>query len=133
MRFVEIVGGTPRPETVATAQASRRLGKVGVVVGNCAGFVGNRMMFPYMYEAQFLVEDGATPQQVDEALTGFGMAMGIFAVDDMGGLTWHGACAGAASVQRAGGRSARARSGEMGRLGRNRQAKLRRRPRRSPI
>jgi 3-hydroxyacyl-CoA dehydrogenase len=43
-------------------------------------------MFPYMYEAQFLVEDGATPQQVDEALTGFGMAMGIFAVDDMAGL-----------------------------------------------
>ena len=44
------------------------------------------MMFPYMYEAQFLVEDGATPEQVDRALTDFGMAMGIFAVDDMGGL-----------------------------------------------
>jgi 3-hydroxyacyl-CoA dehydrogenase len=44
------------------------------------------MMFPYMYEAQFLVEDGATPGQVDRALTNFGMAMGIFAVDDMGGL-----------------------------------------------
>jgi 3-hydroxyacyl-CoA dehydrogenase len=43
-------------------------------------------MFPYMYEAQFLVEDGATPKQVDDALTGFGMAMGIFAVDDMAGL-----------------------------------------------
>jgi 3-hydroxyacyl-CoA dehydrogenase len=66
--------------------AAKRLGKVGVVVGNCRGFVGNRMMFPYMYEAQFLVEEGATPQQVDDALTGFGMAMGIFAVDDMAGL-----------------------------------------------
>ena len=44
------------------------------------------MMFPYMYEAQFLVEEGATPEQVDRALTGFGMAMGIFAVDDMAGL-----------------------------------------------
>ena len=44
------------------------------------------MMFPYMYEAQFLVEDGATPEQVDRALTDFGMAMGIFAVDDMAGL-----------------------------------------------
>jgi 3-hydroxyacyl-CoA dehydrogenase len=44
------------------------------------------MMFPYMYEAQFLVEDGATPAQVDRALTDFGMAMGIFAVDDMAGL-----------------------------------------------
>jgi 3-hydroxyacyl-CoA dehydrogenase len=44
------------------------------------------MMFPYMYEAQFIVEEGATPEQVDAALTGFGMAMGIFAVDDMAGL-----------------------------------------------
>ena len=44
------------------------------------------MMFPYMYEAQFIVEEGATPEQVDKALTGFGMAMGIFAVDDMAGL-----------------------------------------------
>ena len=39
-----------------------------------------------MYEAQFLVEEGATPEQVDRALTDFGMAMGIFAVDDMAGL-----------------------------------------------
>jgi 3-hydroxyacyl-CoA dehydrogenase len=88
MRLVEIVrGARTSPETLATAMAvAKRLGKVGVVVGNCRGFVGNRMMFPYMYEAQFLVEDGATPHQVDEALTGFGMAMGIFAVDDMAGL-----------------------------------------------
>jgi 3-hydroxyacyl-CoA dehydrogenase len=88
MRLVEIVrGARTSPETLATAIAvAKRLGKVGVVVGNCRGFVGNRMMFPYMYEAQFLVEDGATPHQVDEALTGFGMAMGIFAVDDMAGL-----------------------------------------------
>ena len=88
MRLVEIVRGkATSAETLATALAfAKRIGKVGVVVGNCPGFVGNRMMFPYMYEAQFLVEDGATPQQVDEALTGFGMAMGIFAVDDMAGL-----------------------------------------------
>jgi 3-hydroxyacyl-CoA dehydrogenase len=88
MRLVEIVrGAKTSPETIAAAQAlAKRLGKVGVVVGNCAGFVGNRMMFPYMYEAQFLAEDGATPAQVDKALTDWGMAMGIFAVDDMGGL-----------------------------------------------
>jgi 3-hydroxyacyl-CoA dehydrogenase len=88
MRLLEIVrGAATRPETLATAMAvAKRLGKVGVVVGNCRGFVGNRMMFPYMYEAQYLVEDGATPQQVDQALTDFGMAMGIFAVDDMAGL-----------------------------------------------
>ena len=88
MRLVEIVrAAATSSESVATALAvAKRLGKVGVVVGNCPGFVGNRMMFPYMYEAQFLVEDGATPEQVDRALTDFGMAMGIFAVDDMAGV-----------------------------------------------
>jgi len=88
MRLVEIVRGkATSKEVVATALAlAKKLGKVGVVVGNCWGFVGNRMMLPYMREAQFLVEEGATPEQVDRALTSFGMAMGIFAVDDMGGI-----------------------------------------------
>ena len=127
--------------TVATALAlAKRLGKVGVVVGNCPGFVGNRMMFPYMYEAQFLVEEGATPEQVDRALTDFGMAMGIFAVDDMGGLdvAWrvrqeHSA------VHRPGERqpARRRQLCEMGRLGQktgNGLVPLRRRPQaRSPI
>jgi 3-hydroxyacyl-CoA dehydrogenase len=88
MRLVEIVRGksTAKP-VIATAMAlAKSLRKVGVVVGNSRGFVGNRMMFPYMREAQFLVEEGATPAQVDRALTNFGMAMGIFAVDDMGGI-----------------------------------------------
>jgi len=88
MRLVEIVRGKyPSNEVVATSLAiAKKLGKVGVVVGNCRGFVGNRMMLPYMREAQFLLEDGSTPQQVDRALTDFGMAMGILAVDDMGGI-----------------------------------------------
>ena len=88
MRLVEIVRGeATSTQVLATALAfAKRLGKVGVVVGNGAGFVGNRMMFPYMYEAQFLAEEGATPEQVDSVLTGWGMAMGIFAVDDLGGL-----------------------------------------------
>ncbi len=88
MRLVEIVRGkATSKEVVMTALAlAKKLGKVGVVVGNCWGFVGNRMMLPYMREAQFLVEEGATPEQVDRALTNFGMAMGIFAVDDMGGI-----------------------------------------------
>ncbi len=88
MRLLEMVRGTQTaPEVLATALAfAKRIGKVPVVVGNCRGFVGNRMMFPYMYEAQFLVEEGATPEQVDRALTEFGMAMGIFAVDDMAGI-----------------------------------------------
>jgi 3-hydroxyacyl-CoA dehydrogenase len=88
MRLLEIVRGqATSSQTVATAFAlAKRLSKIGVVVGNCPGFVGNRLMFPYMYEAQFLVEEGATPEQVDRALRSFGMAMGIFEVEDMAGL-----------------------------------------------
>jgi 3-hydroxyacyl-CoA dehydrogenase len=88
MRLLEIVRGRGTfPETIAAALAfAKRLKKVGVVVGNGPGFVGNRMMFPYMYETQFLVEEGATPEQVDSALKRFGMAMGMFEVDDMAGL-----------------------------------------------
>jgi 3-hydroxyacyl-CoA dehydrogenase len=88
MRLLEIVrGAKTSKEVLATALAvAKKLAKVGVVVGNCWGFVGNRMFLPYMREAQFLVEDGATPAQVDKALYDFGMAMGIFAVDDLGGL-----------------------------------------------
>ena len=88
MRLLEIVRGTATSKQViaTTLALAKQLRKVGVVVGNCRGFVGNRMMLPYMREAQFLIEEGATPAQVDRALYGFGMAMGIFAVDDMGGL-----------------------------------------------
>ena len=88
MRLLEVVrGGSTCAEVIATSMAlAKQLKKVGVVAGNCPGFIGNRMFFRYMYEAQFLIEDGATPQQVDRALTGFGMAMGIFAVDDMAGI-----------------------------------------------
>jgi len=88
MRLVEIVRGkaTAKPVLATALALAKKLGKVGVVVGNCRGFVGNRMMLPYMREAQLLVEEGATPEQVDRALTNFGMAMGIFAVDDMGGI-----------------------------------------------
>jgi 3-hydroxyacyl-CoA dehydrogenase len=88
MRLLEIVrGAQTSKEVIATALAlAKQVRKVGVVVGNCRGFVGNRMMLPYMREAQFLVEEGATPSQVDQVLQEFGMAMGIFAVDDMGGI-----------------------------------------------
>lgn len=88
MRLLEIVRGKATgKEVIATALAlAKTLRKVGVLVGNSWGFVGNRMMLPYMREAQFLVEEGSTPEKVDKALTDFGMAMGIFAVDDMGGI-----------------------------------------------
>ena len=88
MRLLEIVrGAATAPEVLGAAMGlARQLKKVGVVAGNCPGFIGNRMFFHYMYETQFIAEDGATPQQVDRALTGFGMAMGMFAVDDMAGI-----------------------------------------------
>jgi 3-hydroxyacyl-CoA dehydrogenase len=88
MRLLEIVRGaaTSKPVLATALALAKKLGKVGVVVGNCRGFVGNRMMIPYLREAQLLVEEGATPAQVDKALYDFGMAMGPFAVDDLGGI-----------------------------------------------
>ena len=88
MRLLEIVRGkATSKEVVATCmQLSKSLGKVGVLVGNCRGFVGNRMFGPYRREAQFLVEEGAGIEAVDQALSGFGMAMGPLATGDLAGL-----------------------------------------------
>jgi 3-hydroxyacyl-CoA dehydrogenase len=88
MRLLEIVRGkASSTEVVATCmQLSKTLGKVGVLVGNCRGFVGNRMFGPYRREAQFLVEEGAGVEAVDQALSDFGMAMGPLATGDLAGL-----------------------------------------------
>ena len=88
MRLLEIVRGkATSKEVIATCMAlSKKLGKVGVLVGNCRGFVGNRMFHPYRREAQFLVEEGATVEAVDQALYNFGMAMGPLATGDLAGL-----------------------------------------------
>jgi 3-hydroxyacyl-CoA dehydrogenase len=88
MRLLEIVRGKASSrEVIATCmQLSKKLGKVGVLVGNCRGFVGNRMFGPYRREAQFLVEEGAGIEAVDQALYDFGMAMGPLATGDLAGL-----------------------------------------------
>jgi 3-hydroxyacyl-CoA dehydrogenase len=88
MRLLEIVRGSATSnEVIATSMSlARRLNKVGVLVGNCRGFVGNRMVAPYGREAQFLVEEGAKPEEVDGALYNFGMAMGPLAMGDLAGL-----------------------------------------------
>jgi 3-hydroxyacyl-CoA dehydrogenase len=88
MRLLEIVRGRQSsPAVIATSMAlAKTLGKVGVLVGNCRGFVGNRMFHPYQREAQFLLEEGATVEQVDAAMVDFGMAMGPLAVGDLAGL-----------------------------------------------
>jgi 3-hydroxyacyl-CoA dehydrogenase len=88
MRLLEIVRGKATgKEVIATGmQLSKKLGKVGVLVGNCRGFVGNRMFGPYRREAQFLVEEGASIEAVDDALRDFGMAMGPLTTGDLAGL-----------------------------------------------
>jgi 3-hydroxyacyl-CoA dehydrogenase len=88
MRLLEIVRGKhTSPAVIVTSMGlAKTLGKVGVLVGNCRGFVGNRMFHPYQREAQFLLEEGATVEQVDAALTDFGVAMGPLAVGDLAGL-----------------------------------------------
>jgi 3-hydroxyacyl-CoA dehydrogenase len=88
MRLLELVRGKKSSkEVIATCmQLAKKIGKVAVLVGNCRGFVGNRMFLPYIREAQFLVEEGAAPEAVDAALTSWGMAMGPLAVGDLGGL-----------------------------------------------
>ena len=88
MRLLEIVRGRATgKDVIATCmQLSKKLGKVGVLVGNCRGFVGNRMFGPYRREAQFLVEEGAAVEAVDKALYDYGMAMGPLSVGDLAGL-----------------------------------------------
>jgi 3-hydroxyacyl-CoA dehydrogenase len=87
MRLLEIVRGgrTGKDVIQTTMKLARSLAKVPVLVGVCDGFVGNRMIFQYSREAEFLLEDGALPWQVDKALTDWGFAMGPFAMSDMAG------------------------------------------------
>ncbi|HKW52079.1 MAG TPA: 3-hydroxyacyl-CoA dehydrogenase NAD-binding domain-containing protein [Stellaceae bacterium] len=87
MRLVEVVrGAKTAKDVIATAmRLGKTLGKVPVLVGACDGFVGNRMIFRYTREAEFLLEEGALPGQVDKALADWGMAMGVFAMGDMAG------------------------------------------------
>ena len=88
MRLVEIVRGrVTSEETLATALAvTKRIGKIGVVVGNGFGFVGNRMLYAYGRESQLMLLEGATPEQIDRVLEEWGMAMGPNAVGDLAGL-----------------------------------------------
>jgi 3-hydroxyacyl-CoA dehydrogenase len=88
MRLVEVVRGelTDPVVQLTAMDVTRQIGKLPVLVGVCDGFVGNRMSACYAREAEFLLEEGASPQQVDQALQNFGMAMGRFTVVDLAGL-----------------------------------------------
>ncbi|WP_221090354.1 3-hydroxyacyl-CoA dehydrogenase NAD-binding domain-containing protein [Deinococcus aquaedulcis] len=88
MKLLEIVRAENTSDTVlATCMAlAKKIGKVGVVVGVCDGFVGNRMVHRYGEEARRLVDEGASPADVDAAMNALGLPMGPFQMTDMAGL-----------------------------------------------
>ena len=92
MKLLELVRGRETGKDVlATAMArSKKIKKTGVVSGVCDGFIGNRMLDKYARQAQFLLEEGALPAQVDRAMEKFGMAMGPFRMGDLAGgdVSW---------------------------------------------
>ncbi|MEJ8852425.1 3-hydroxyacyl-CoA dehydrogenase NAD-binding domain-containing protein [Variovorax rhizosphaerae] len=88
MRLLEVVRGERTSPAVIAAcmKMAQDIGKIPVLVRVCEGFVGNRMLTGYWREAGFMLEEGASPQQVDRAMTGFGMAMGPLAMADLAGM-----------------------------------------------
>ena len=87
MRLLEIVRGRrTKNDILATLMSlAKKIKKVGIIAGNCDGFVGNRMFHQYIQQAHLLVQEGATPEQVDSVAESWGWAMGPFAVNDLAG------------------------------------------------
>ena len=88
MRLLEVVTlPDTSPQTLATAfSLAKKLRKVAALSGICDGFIGNRMLAAYRRAAEYMLADGALPKQIDDAMRAFGMAMGPFEAQDMGGL-----------------------------------------------
>ena len=88
MKLLEVVrAAKTSPEAIVTAMAvGRRIGKVPVISGNCDGFIGNRMVAKRSAQVDLLLQKGAMPQDVDNALKAFGFPMGPLAINDMSGL-----------------------------------------------
>jgi 3-hydroxyacyl-CoA dehydrogenase len=88
MRLLEVVRGekTAKPVIATVMQLARKIGKIGVLVGVCHGFVGNRMLHQRQREAQKLILEGAMPWDVDRVIYDFGLPMGPFAMSDLAGL-----------------------------------------------
>ena len=88
MKLIEIVRcKATAPSAIAAAlQFAKRLGKTPVISANAFGFIGNRIYAAYRRQCEFMLEEGAYPEQIDQALEGYGFAMGPFAVADMSGL-----------------------------------------------
>ena len=93
MKLLEVVRGKQTaPDILATAmQLARRIGKLAVLAGVCDGFIGNRILFARQDQADALVLEGATPEQVDKVHLDLGMPMGPFQMADLAGLDigWH--------------------------------------------
>jgi 3-hydroxyacyl-CoA dehydrogenase len=93
MKLLEVVRGAKTADDVlATVMAlSKKIKKVAVVAGVCHGFIGNRMLMPRQVEANKLLMEGATPQQIDKVHVDFGMPMGPFQMSDLAGVDigWH--------------------------------------------
>jgi len=87
MKLLEVVRGKETADEVlmTVMRLAKQMGKTAVVSGVCDGFIGNRMVEQYLRQAMFLLEEGASPQQVDAALEAFGMAMGPFRMSDLAG------------------------------------------------
>jgi 3-hydroxyacyl-CoA dehydrogenase len=93
MKLLEVVrGAATAKETLATVmKMAKTMRKIAVVSGVCDGFIGNRMLEQYWRQAGFLLEEGCTPEQVDQAIEKFGFAMGPFRMSDMAGndVSWY--------------------------------------------
>jgi 3-hydroxyacyl-CoA dehydrogenase len=93
MKLLEVVRGAKTADDVllTVMRLAKKIGKTAVVSGVCDGFIGNRMVEQYLRQAFFLLEEGASPSQVDGALERFGMAMGPFRMSDLAGndIGWH--------------------------------------------
>ena len=87
MKLLEIVRGakTAKDVLATTMALSKRIRKTGVVSGVCDGFIGNRMIEQYTRQATFMIDEGASPAQVDRAIERFGFAMGPFRMSDLAG------------------------------------------------
>ena len=88
MRLLENVRGKKSSkETIATVMSlAKTIGKVGVLVGVCDGFVGNRMLYAYTRQSNALILEGALPHEVDRVIYDFGFPMGPFAMNDLAGI-----------------------------------------------
>ena len=88
MKLLEIICPPKLADDVLATvfRLAKQLGKIPVPAGVCDGFIGNRMMSAYRRECEYMLEDGALPQDIDTAMVDFGFPMGLFTMQDMAGL-----------------------------------------------